>query len=380
MSERERDNLTSESAQRYQAMKNRLFLFYLLLQAGTLLLFLATGWSRGLKRVLLCVRDDFFFINALYFAAFSLILWCVCLPLDYFEGYVWEHRFRLSRASFRAWLADVLKKSLFAFFVALFLVEGIYYFLSAFPGTWWLAAAGLWFVVSVVISRLFPRLVLPLFFKVTPLAPGPLRDRLRLFLDNQGMRLQNIFVLDFSRKTVKANAMVAGWGRAKKIFLSDTLVRDFAAEEIESVLAHEVGHYRYRDTWSLLVFGLGAALLSFFCAHRLMTHFSARLGFVAISDIANLPLLLLILLGTGLFLLPVQNGFARLLERRADAFALRVTGRPEVFIAMMHRLGEKNLAQFAPARWVEIFLYDHPPIGQRILMARDFKPPVHYDI
>ncbi len=372
--------MTSESAQRYQAMKNRLFLFYLLLQAGTLLLFLATGWSRGLKRVLLCVRDDFFFINALYFAAFSLILWCVCLPLDYFEGYVWEHRFRLSRASFRAWLADVLKKSLFAFFVALFLVEGIYYFLSAFPGTWWLAAAGLWFVVSVVISRLFPRLVLPLFFKVTPLAPGPLRDRLRLFLDNQGMRLQNIFVLDFSRKTVKANAMVAGWGRAKKIFLSDTLVRDFAAEEIESVLAHEVGHYRYRDTWSLLVFGLGAALLSFFCAHRLMTHFSARLGFVAISDIANLPLLLLILLGTGLFLLPVQNGFARLLERRADAFALRVTGRPEVFIAMMHRLGEKNLAQFAPARWVEIFLYDHPPIGQRILMARDFKPPVHYDI
>ncbi len=380
MSEKEKDSQAAPSAQRYQAMKNRLFLFHLLLQAGFLVLFLATGWSRGLKRGLLCVRDDFFSLNALYFAAFSLIFWCVCLPLDYFEGYVWEHRFKLSRASFKAWMAETLKKSLFAFFVALLLVEGIYYFLSVFPRTWWAAAAGLWFVASVVISRFLPRFILPLFFKVTPLADGPLRDRLRLFLANQGIRPENIFVLDFSRKTVKANAMVAGWGRAKKIFLSDTLVRDFAAEEIESVLAHEVGHYRYRDTWSLLFFGLGAAALSFFCAHRLMTHFSARLGFVAMSDIANLPLLLLVLLGTGLVLLPAQNGFARLLERRADAFALRATGRPGVFIAMMRRLGEKNLASFAPPRWVEIFLYDHPPIGQRIRMARAFEPPMNYDI
>ncbi len=361
-------------------MKNRLFLFHLLLQAGFLVLFLATGWSRGLKRMLLPVRDDFFSINALYFAAFSLIFWCVCLPLDYFEGYVWEHRFKLSRAPLRTWLADVLKKSLLAFVVALLLVEGIYYFLSVFPRTWWLWAAGLWFVVSVLISRIFPRCVLPLFFKVTPLAGGPLRDRLGVFLAGQGIRLKNIFVLDFSRKTVKANAMVAGWGRAKKIFLSDTLVRDFAPEEIESVVAHEVGHYRYRDTWLFLIFGLGAAVLSFFAAHRLMTHFSARLGFVAMSDIANLPLFLLILLGTGLLLLPVQNGFARLLERRADAFALRATGRPDVFVTMMRRLGAVNLAEFAPARWVEIFLYDHPPIGERIRMARGFIPPLNYEI
>ncbi len=380
MPEKERDNLTSTSAQRYQAMKNRLFLFHLFLQAGFLVLFLATGWSRSLKRMLLPVRDDFFSINALYLAAFSVIFWCVCFPLDYFEGYVWEHRFRLSRAPFTAWLADDLKKSLIAFFVALLLVEGVYYFLSVFPRTWWLAAAGLWFVVSVVISRVFPRFVLPLFFKVTPLAGGPLRDRLGVFCAGQGILLKDIFVLDFSRKTVKANAMVAGWGRAKKIFLSDTLVKDFAPEEVESVLAHEVGHTRHRDTWSLLFFGLGAALLSFFVAHRFMTHFSARLGFVAMSDIANLPLFLLILLGAGLFLLPVQNGFSRLLERRADAFALRATGRPDVFIAMMQRLGTKNLAQFAPARWVEIFLYDHPPMGARLRMARAFTPPLDYEI
>jgi len=361
-------------------MKNRLFLFRLLLQAGFLVLFLAAGWSRALKRMLLPVRDDFFSINALYFAAFSFLFWCVSVPLDYFEGYVWEHRFRLSRASRRTWLADNLKRSLLAFGVALLLVEGVYYLLSVFPRTWWVGAAGLWFFVSALISRVFPRYVLPLFFRVAPLAAGPLRDRLHTFCAGQGVRLTDIFVLDASRKTVKANAMVAGWGRGKRIFLSDTLVREFGPEEVEAVLAHELGHYRYRDTWSLLFFGLGAALLSFFAAHRAMTHFSARLGFVAMSDIANLPLFLLVLLGTGLLLLPVQNGFARFLERRADAFALRATGRPDVFAAMMRRLGTKNLAEFAPPRWVEVLLYDHPPIGRRLRTARDFVPPLSYEI
>ncbi|MGE5279152.1 MAG: M48 family metalloprotease, partial [Deltaproteobacteria bacterium] len=132
--------------------------------------------------------------------------------------------------------------------------------------------------------------------------------------------------------------------------------------------------------WLLLVFGLGAAALSFFAADRLMAHVSARLGFVAMSDIAGLPLLCLILMGTGLVLLPLQNGFARRLERRADAFALGATGRPDAFIAMMRRLGKKNLADFSPARWVVFFLYDHPPLAARIRMARRFSSPAAYEI
>jgi len=380
MSEKESNSQTSGSAQQYQAMKNRLFLFNLFLQAGFLAAFLATGASRGLKRALLPVRDDFFSINALYFVCFSLIFWVVSFPLDVFEGYVWERRFGLSRATFRGWLCDSLKKSLLVFVAALGLVEGVYYFLSVFPMTWWLWAAGLWFGVSVIVNRLFPRMILPLFFKVRELEEGALRDRLCAFLHDLGLGSREIHILDFSKKTTKANAMVAGWGRAKKIFLSDTLVRDFAPEEVESVLAHEVGHYKYRDMWSLLFFGLGAATVSFFAAHRLMNVFSARLGFVAMSDVANLPLFLLILLGVGLFLLPVQNAFARFLERRADTFALRVTGRPDVFINMMRRLGTKNFAHFAPARWVEIFLYDHPPISERIRMAQRYEVPLSYEI
>jgi STE24 endopeptidase len=367
-------NETAPQAKRYQAMKNRLFLFHLALQAGFCAALLFFGWSRGLKVAMMAIRDDFFFLNALYFAAFGFLGFLVFFPLDFYEGFVWERRFGLSRQSFRSWLWDVSKKSVLSFVIGLIGIEALYFFFWQYPDRWWLWAAGFWFFLSVALARIFPQVILPLFYKVRPLEAGPLRERLMDFMRSSGIDLKDILVLDFSKKTVKANAMVAGLGRTKRIYVSDTLVASFSLDEIEMVLAHEVAHYRYRDTWNLVGVGLAAALLSFGAAHLILRLAIPRMGFAALSDIAGLPLVFLVLSAMGLILLPLQNGYSRFLEARADRWALRKTKRPDTFVAMMRRLAEKNLSDFSPPRWVELFCYDHPPIGKRILMAQQDDP------
>lgn len=360
-------------AKSYQALKNSLFLFHGVLQFIFLLTMVLTGFSRQLKTWILHFGNDFFSINACYFFVFSLFAFILSFPLDYYEGFVLEHRYRLSRQSFFAWFADVLKKSAIGFVVALVVVEAVYFFLSRFPGVWWLAAAFFWFLICVFLSRIFPKIILPLFFKSKPLEPGILRDEICALLKKFNIRLKNVYVLDFSKKTVKANAMVAGLGAAKEIFLSDTLVAEFSVLEVKAVVAHELGHYVHRDTFKLVMMGLLSALVTFYLADRALKTMIPGLGFGSISDIASLPLFLAVLLVLGLILLPAQNAATRYLEQQADFFALQSTRDADSFISMMKRLGERNLSDFTPSELIEFFLYDHPPIQKRIDMALRLK-------
>jgi STE24 endopeptidase len=372
MSDRPKDFQTPQEAKRYQAMKHRLFLFNLILNFSFLVALVVTGFSKSLKNWLLPFGHGFFSMNALYFLSFSVLAFCLSFPMDFYEGFVLEHRFGLSRQNFKEWLKDVFKKSAIVFIVSLILVEAVYFFLARFPGIWWLGAAGFWFLVTVILTRITPKVLLPLFFKYKPLEAGALRERIENLLRQHQVALKEIYVLDFSKKTVKANAMVAGLGKSKQIFLSDTLVSEFPEPEIEVVLAHEVGHYLSGDTVKLVFAGLVSALLSFWAASLILNQLIGRFGFQSLSDIAGIPLLLAILMLVSLILLPLQNGFSRVLEQNADRFALRATGNPAGFIAMMKRLGEKNFSEFAPSKLIEIFLYDHPPISKRIRMAESY--------
>lgn len=364
---------SSQRARAYQAMKNRLFLFHLSLNAFFLAFFFWGGWSYRLKCGLVSWRDDFFAVNALYLVCFGVLSFIIFFPLDFYGGFWLERRFGLSRQRWSGWLKDLLKRAVISGIIGFIFAQGLYYFLSTFPETWWLAAAGFWFLISVVLARVFPQIILPLFFKSTPLAQGPLRDRLTAFLTQEGIRLKDIRVLDFSKKTVKANAMVAGLGRTKQIFLTDTLIRDFSVDEVLQVLAHEAGHWQHGDIRKLALAGLAGSLVCFYAAAQVFSAAADSAGLAGASDITGLPLLLLLFLGIGLVLLPFQNGYARRLERAADRYALGQTGQPDAFISMMRRLADKNLADPAPPRWARIFLYDHPPIHQRIAMAQRFK-------
>ena len=367
-----RISLTSEKASQYQAVRRKLLLLRLVLTAVFLLAWLVSGASVGLKIRLLNIQENFFALVALYFACFAVVSFVLSLPLEIYEEFFVEKRFGLSCQRASSWLADLLKSGGVGFVVSLAALEAIYYFLSQFPDTWWLWAAFFWFFLSIVMARIFPKLILPLFFKVQPLPDGPLRQQLFNLFGRYRVRLKEIMVLDFSKKTVKANAMVSGLGATKQIFLADTLLADFTPDEIASVLAHELGHYLRHDTIKLVFLSLIGALFSFGAAHLVFRALLPVFHLAAPSDIAGLPLLLLILFAAGLLLLPLQNGFSRRLERQADLFALEAANSPMAFMSMMTKLGQKNLSDFEPPFWMEFFFYDHPSLTKRIELARRF--------
>jgi len=362
---------TPQAAKRYQAMKNRLFLFNIILNFLFLLLFVLTGLSQGLKAGLLNIKflGNFAQQNGAYFTCFVTLAFILSFPLEYYEGFVIEHRFGLSAQSLRSWIKDCIKKAAVSFAVSLVLIEVVYYFLLKFPKTWWLWAAIFWFIVSIVLTRIAPKVLLPLFFKYEPLSCGPLRDKVTEFLNRFKIAAQGVYVLDFSKKTVKANAFVSGLGATKRIFFSDTMVREFSNEEVLAVLAHEVGHYRGCDTFKLALWNLCSGLFSCFVASLCLGKLFPVFGLGAISDIAGLPLFIGVLMITGLLLLPAQNWFSRHLEKKADIFALKATGERHSFISMMRRLANRNFSELSPSKIVEIFLYDHPPIAKRIHLA-----------
>lgn len=155
--------------------------------------------------------------------------------------------------------------------------------------------------------------------------------------------------------------MVTGLGRSKRIYLSDTLLSDFSADEIEIVVAHELTHDKNNDIYKHILVSFIVSFFAFYVCDLVLSSSIDYFGYIAKNDIANLPLLSLLILIVSFIVLPFQNGFSRHLERSADTGSIKATNNPKDFISMISRLGQKNLADFSPSKLIELFLYDHPP-------------------
>src|SRR5437867_1641484 len=185
-----------------------------------------------------------------------------------------------------------------------------------------------------------------------------------------GVPAVGVWVADQSRKSRMANAPLVGLGRTRRIVLFDTLTARFTPEEIESVLAHELGHHLHGDARRGLAVQGALMLASFWLADALLRAGAPALGLAGPADPAGMPWLALVLLALSLVALPLGNGVSRRIERQADDFALAATGNPGAFIAAMERLAELNLAERRPSRWKEFVLYSHPALERRIARAR----------
>jgi STE24 endopeptidase len=257
----------------------------------------------------------------------------------------------------------------------LILLELLYLALRATGNLWWLWAAGGLLVFNVLLSNLAPILIMPIFNKFVPLGDEhkDLADRLMKLAERANTKVKGVFKFDMSRRTKSANAALTGIGNTRRIVLGDTLINEFSSDEIETVLAHELGHQVHKDIPILIAMGTLTTLLGLYLASLVLNWAIGYFGFSSISDVAAFPALGITLGLYGLIMMPLENAISRWRERIADEYALQATGKKDSFASAMVRLANQNLAEVDPEQWVVFLFYSHPPLLERIEMAKNWK-------
>jgi len=365
-----------EKAIKYQKAKN---IHYFVDQGYTILflvLFLFLGISAFLRRQIEKITQKRFWVVAIYTLLFLVILFIVGFPSSYY-GFSLEHKYELSNQTFSQWLGEGLKSLLVLVIIGLVSVEGIYLALKKAPRTWWIYVSVVFIIFTVILVNLAPVLIMPLFNKFTPLPEGELRNKLVNLSHKANVKVGDIFTMDESKQTKKVNAMFTGLGNTKRIVLGDNLTNEFTPDEIEVVIAHEMGHNLLHHLWWGILFSSIVAGIGFFIIHltgpKIITRLKNRLKIENMADVAGLPLIFLIFMVYGIITMPVGPAFSRHMERQADKFALDMTHNKEAFISAMNELAYINLSDPNPSPIIELLLYDHPPISKRIKFAEDYR-------
>lgn len=366
-----------QKARVYARLSRRLWLISLLLSAGYTAIWLAFGWGISLRTWLVDLWGPFgnpWLLVPAVFVVFGGILMLVDLPLSFLAGFTLPHRFGQSTQTLRGWLGDQAKALLVGAPIALLLLELLYFALRAAGSLWWLWAAGGLLIFNVLLVNLAPVLVMPLFNRYIPLGleHQDLEQRLLRLAAKARTRVQGVYKFDLSRRTKAANAALAGMGRTRRIILGDTLISEFTADEIETVLAHELGHHVHRDILVLVLFGTLTTLGGLYLASEVLKQAVVAFGFAGVSDPAAMPALALVLGAYAVVTMPLENAVSRWRERMADRYALQVTGSNEAFASALVRLANQNLSEVEPERWVVWMLHSHPPLGERIAAATEW--------
>ena len=358
--------MNEDKSARYHRLKRSASILSVVWSATLLVVVLLTGWAVSLRDVLETAIASPALVVLLFIAVLVLLHEPVSLGLSYYSGFVLERRYGLSRQSRRAWLTDYVKGAVLGAVLAALAGSLVYWTMRGWPEWWWLVAAAARSLLLVVLVNLAPVLLLPLFFRFTPLDRPALRDRLERLAERAGARIVGVYRWDLGEKTSKANAALTGLGGTRRILLADTMLEHYSDDEIEVVMAHELAHHVYRDIWTGIAVEVGLIVVGFLTAHMLLLGLGPSVGVTHVADPAGLPLLLLAAGAVSLVLLPLALALSRRHERRADRFARDLTRRPDAFISAMRRLGAQNLAEDQPSRLVQWLFHSHPPLRERL--------------
>src|SRR5215467_4409690 len=360
-----------DEPKRYEAAKHVIAIAGFVLDVLILLYLLVSGSSIRIRQLAETISDSQWISIAIYTLMITAILKVFDVPISFYSGYWVEHRFGLSRQSLGGWLTDQLKGLGISIVLSVLAIEVVYRLIRTHGERWWIDASLVFISFVIVVTNLAPVLLLPLFFKFKPIENPDLQNRLARLARRTNTRLCGIFEWSLGDKTRKANAAVVGWGNTRRIIVSDTLLENFSGEEIEVIMAHELCHHVKNHIWQGIVLQSGLTFLGFYVAARVLSALTASLGFRGIGDVANLPLLVLVMMTLSLLALPLVNGFSRRLETAADLYALDTTGDALAFVSSMEKLADLNLANKAPNKLIEFIFYSHPSVEDRIQLAAD---------
>jgi len=298
----------------------------------------------------------------------GLLLAIPGLPFEWWAQFRLEAKYGFNKATPALWLADKVKSLLLAVLIGFPLLCVLLSLVRWAGAAWWIWGAVLVFGVQLLILVLYPKLILPLFNTLSPLPEGPLRERLLALGERAGFRATTIEVMDGSKRSGHSNAFFTGLGRFRRIVLFDTLIAQLEPEELEAVLAHEIGHYRRghipkRLAVAALTQFAGFALIAWLAK---ASWFSPAFGFPP-GELAPSFLLFGLLSGAVTFWFsPLGNAVSRKHEYEADAFAREAMGGPAPLVSALHKLAQKNLSNPTPHPLYSTFYYSHPTITERV--------------
>jgi STE24 endopeptidase len=361
----------SPESRRYNRIKRWLGLADLAIGFGLLVVLLATGWTGWLRDVAeRGASQNYSFAVFLYVLMLMLISKALGTPLEYYSFRL-EHRFNLSNQKFRSWLWDEFKSLFIGLLMATIVVELLYMLMRQSPQHWWLVAWAVFLGLMVLLAQIAPVVLFPIFYKFEPLENEELKRRLIVLSERAGTRVRGVYKWHLSEKSKKANAALTGLGATRRIILADTLLDNYSDDEIEAVLAHELGHHVHRHILKSIFVQAGITLLGFWLANEVLRFAVERRNlFETMHDFANLPLLILVSTVLSLLLMPALNAYSRFNERQADRYCFQSVASVEPFISSMNKLAEQNLAEKTPSRWVEWLLHSHPAINKRVAAAQ----------
>ena len=354
------------TSKKYSNIKLTLSITKGILSFSLLLWIILSGFSENLELIIrYFIKNDYlvFLTFVLLLGFFSSILF---FPLNYYSGFYLEHKYNLSNQTFLKWVLENTKGLLVGLLIGIPILMMFFWILNTFGNLWWLPLTASMFIISVVLAQLVPVLILPLFYKVIPLENEELKERITELGIKAGLKIENVFKFDMSKNTKKANAAFTGLGRSKRILLGDTLLDNYTHDEIETVIAHEMGHYKHKHIIKNLIIGTISSFLTFWLMAYLYDISLIWFGFISIYQISALPILALWGTVIGLVQTPITNLISRKFEYEADSYAVNTTDKREAFISTLTKLNEQNLGDKEPHPFVEWYFYSHPSVKKRI--------------
>jgi STE24 endopeptidase len=372
--------MDTPAAREYNHLRRVLGIADFLLGLLGLAVLLATGWTRDLRDTAVSLSGPHpvfaIFWYVLMLAVLSKLLG---VGLDVY-GFRLEQRYALSNQKVRSWIWDEVKGWLVGLVLGTVLVELLYLIIRLQRTYWWLIAWVLFVALFVFFAQIAPVVLFPIFYKFKPLEREELKQRLARLSQKAGMRVRGVYEWKLSEKSKKANAALTGLGKTRRIIIADTLLENYSDDEIEAVLAHELGHHVHRHILKSILVQAVVTFVGFWSAARVLHYAERQHGVLSLGvhglqdyDFANLPLLALVSTVISFLLIPALNAWSRHNERQADRYAFRSIASVQPFVSSMNKLADQNLAERSPSKLVEFFFNSHPPIAKRIAAAEQWE-------
>jgi STE24 endopeptidase len=359
-----------ERSRRYSTIKYSLSILETVYILLLLLVFLAFGFSGLLARHVKILAGNNYIAIGLYLFVIYAAYYILSFPLNFYRSFILEHQFHLTRQKLKGWFIDQLKSETISYVIGIIILEVFFALVKSQPQNWWWIICLFWIFLSLVLAKLAPVLIIPLFFKYKKLSDEDLRQRIIKLSRKMKLKILDVYQIDLSSKTEKGNAALVGFGNTRRVILGDTLKNKYTQEEVEVILAHEFAHQKLGHLLKTVLAGVISAVICSYLIYRSSPHVLGIFGLESLNDIASLPVILGYLILAGIILKPWENYLSRRFEFDADRLAITSTGSSGAFISTMDKLAAQNLADRSPGFLIKLFFFDHPPIDERISHAR----------